>query len=310
MKRILIITGPTASGKTDFAISCAKELNGEIISADSMQIYRNLDIGTAKPNLTERQDIPHYLIDEVEAGEEYSVQQFVKSARERIDDITSRGKLPIVVGGTGLYIKSLIYPYSFASSKKDVELRKKYNKLLNEKGKEYIFSLLASKDKLASEKIHPNDTKRVIRALEIIEQTGRTKSEQNIEGQKPIYDYVLVALTMDREVLYKKINDRVDKMFDKGLVQEVKTLFDKGKVSWESQSMQAIGYKEFKNYFSSAISLDELKELIKKNSRNYAKRQLTFIRGLENVVWFDIEKEREKALKYVVSRFKENKNGN
>ena len=310
MKRIFIITGPTASGKTDFAISCAKELNGEIISADSMQIYRNLDIGTAKPNLTERQDIPHYLIDEVEAGEEYSVQQFVKSARERIDDITSRGKLPIVVGGTGLYIKSLIYPYSFASSKKDVELRKKYNKLLNEKGKEYIFSLLASKDKLASEKIHPNDTKRVIRALEIIEQTGRTKSEQNTESQKPIYDYVLVALTMDREVLYKKINDRVDKMFDKGLVQEVKTLFDKGKVSWESQSMQAIGYKEFKNYFSSAISLDELKELIKKNSRNYAKRQLTFIRGLENVVWFDIEKEREKALKYVVSRFKENKNGN
>ncbi len=310
MEKILIITGPTASGKTSFSIECAKLINGEIISADSMQIYKDLDIGTAKLKEQEMEGITHYLINVVEANEEYSVQEFVSLAREKIEDITRRGKIPIIVGGTGLYIKSLIYPYSFGLAKKNTALRDKYNSLAKEKGGEYLYSLLVSKDKEASKKIHPNDTKKIIRALEIIEQTGKTKTEQNVNENTAIYDFVMVALTMERSHLYKRINDRVDIMFDKGLMHEVENLIKSGKVTWESQSMQAIGYKEFKDYFSSKISLEELKELIKKNSRHYAKRQLTFIRGFENTVWFDIEKEREKAKKYIARKFKENKNGN
>ncbi len=300
MGKILIITGATATGKTAFAIECAKRLNGEIISCDSMQIYRSLDIGTAKPTLEEQNAVPHHLIDIVDAGEEFSVQQFVSLAGEKIKEIESRGKLPIIVGGTGLYIRSLIYPYSFCSSKKDEKVRDELNKILDEKGSDYLYSLLEKVDKESVQKIHKNDTKRVIRALEIFKTTGKPKSEQTIEEIKPRYDYVLIALTMPREKLYERINKRVDLMFEMGLENEVESLVKKGKVNQNSQSMSAIGYKEFFDYFEGKRTLTETKELIKKNSRNYAKRQETFIRGFSDAKWFDDKKE---ALLFALKQF-------
>ena len=300
MGKILIITGATATGKTAFAIECAKELNGEIISCDSMQIYRLLDIGTAKPTLEEQSAVPHHLIDVVDAGDEFSVQQFVTLASKRIEEIESRGKLPIIVGGTGLYIRSLIYPYSFCSSKKDEKIRDELNKILDEKGGAYLYSMLENVDMESAKKIHKNDTKRVIRALEIFKTTGKKKSEQTIEEVKPRYDYVLVALTMPREKLYERINKRVDLMFEIGLENEISSLLKNGVVNKNSQSMSAIGYKEFFDYFEGKKSIDETRELIKKNSRNYAKRQETFIRGFKDAKWFE---DKGEALRYVKGQF-------
>lgn len=300
MGKILIITGATATGKTAFAIECAKELNGEIISCDSMQIYRLLDIGTAKPTLEEQSVVPHHLIDVVDAGDEFSVQQFVTLASKKIEEIESRGKLPIIVGGTGLYIRSLIYPYSFCSSKKDEKIRDELNKILDEKGGDYLYSMLENVDMESAKKIHKNDTKRVIRALEIFKTTGKKKSEQTIEEVKPRYDYVLVALTMPREKLYERINKRVDLMFEMGLENEISILLKNGVVNKNSQSMSAIGYKEFFDYFEGKKSIDETRELIKKNSRNYAKRQETFIRGFKDAKWFE---DKSEALSYVKGQF-------
>lgn len=300
MGKILIITGATATGKTAFAIECAKELNGEIISCDSMQIYRLLDIGTAKPTLEEQSAVPHHLIDVVDAGDEFSVQQFVTLASKKIEEIESRGKLPIIVGGTGLYIRSLIYPYSFCSSKKDEKIRDELNKILDEKGGDYLYSMLENVDMESAKKIHKNDTKRVIRALEIFKTTGKKKSEQTIEEVKPRYDYALVALTMPREKLYERINKRVDLMFEIGLENEISNLLKNGVVNKNSQSMSAIGYKEFFDYFEGKKSIDETRELIKKNSRNYAKRQETFIRGFKDAKWFE---DKSEALSYVKGQF-------
>lgn len=300
MKKILIITGPTASGKTDFAILCAKKLNGEIISADSMQIYRDLNIGTAKPTSEEQSQVKHHLVDIVEANAEFSVQQFVQNAQQKIDEILAKGKLPIVVGGTGLYIKSLIFPYSFCSAKKDEKIREFYNNVLKEKGNDFLFSILQEKDESSAKKIHKNDTKRVVRALEILTiNNGQNKTELNDgEENKPRYDYTLLAINYPREKLYERINLRVDKMFEQGLLNEVKNLLEKGKIKKSCQSMQAIGYKELFEYFENKLSLSETIELIKKKTRNYAKRQLTFIRGFKNVIWVDAE-EKEKTLSFL-----------
>ena len=300
MEKILIITGATATGKTAFAIECAKLLNGEIISCDSMQIYRNLDIGTAKPTLAEQQSVPHYLINVVDANKEFSVQQFVNLAQEKITDIISRGKLPIIVGGTGLYIRALIYPYSFCSSQKNEQVREKLNDILNKKGATYLYSMLKEVDNDSAMKIHPNDTKKVMRALEIFETTGVPKSKQNVGEDSPRYDYEMIALTMPREILYERINTRVDLMFEMGLENEISTLLKAGKVSRNSQSMSAIGYKEFFDYFDKKITLDEVKQLIKQHSRNYAKRQETFIRGFKDAHWFD---DKSKALEYIKEKF-------
>ena len=300
MEKILIITGATATGKTAFAIECAKLLNGEIISCDSMQIYRNLDIGTAKPTLAEQQSVPHYLINVVDANKEFSVQQFVNLAQEKITDIISRGKLPIIVGGTGLYIRALIYPYSFCSSQKNEQVREKLNDILNKKGATYLYSMLKEVDNDSAIKIHPNDTKKVMRALEIFETTGVPKSKQNVGEDSPRYDYEMIALTMPREILYERINNRVDLMFKMGLENEISALLKAGKVSRNSQSMSAIGYKEFFDYFDKKITLDEVKQLIKQHSRNYAKRQETFIRGFKDTHWFD---DKSKALEYIKEKF-------
>lgn len=296
---ILIITGPTATGKTKLGIDCASMFNGEIISSDSMQIYKHLNIGTAKPTKEETSQAKHHLIDVVEPDEEFSVQQFVSLAEDKIKELFNKNKLPIIVGGTGLYIKSLIYPYSFCSAPKDEKIREKYNNILEKQGKEYLYSLLKEKDKKACEKIHMNDTKRVIRALEICETTGKAKTDMNIEEIKPKYNYVLIALNLPRNELYERINLRVDKMFEEGLLSEITSVLKAKNLTEKNQSMQAIGYKEFFEYFKNNLSLEETKELIAKNSRNYAKRQITFIKGFKNVNWFNPLTEQDKIFEFI-----------
>lgn len=292
MNKILIITGPTASGKTDFAISCAKKFNGEIISADSMQIYRNLNIGTAKATTHEQSQVPHHLIDILEPNAEFSVQQFVKKAKEKISEISAKGKLPIIVGGTGLYIKSLIYPYSFGKTAKNEQVREHFNLILKEKGNDFLFDLLRKKSPDMAAKIHKNDTKRVIRALEILSnESNQTKQIMQDEDSTPRYDHVLIALDFPREELYDRINRRVEKMFDEGHLIEVLSLYKAGKIDQKCQSMQGIGYKELFSFFAGESTLEETKDLIKKNTRNYAKRQFTFFRGMENVIWLNLKKE-------------------
>ncbi|MBQ3214303.1 MAG: tRNA (adenosine(37)-N6)-dimethylallyltransferase MiaA [Clostridia bacterium] len=303
---ILIITGPTASGKTKLGIDCANLFNGEIISADSMQIYKDLNIGTAKPNIEELCMAKHHLIDLVEPNEEFSVQQFVTKADRVINDLFNKNKLPIIVGGTGLYIKSLIYPYSFCKAPKDEAIRKKYKDLLELKGKEYIYSLLQDKDPVACNKIHINDTKRVIRALEICEITGNSKTSMNIEELKPKYNCIFIALNMPRDQLYDRINQRVEIMFNQGLLGEIETLKLNNKINRDNQSMQAIGYKEFFDYFDGKLTTVQLKELIAKNSRNYAKRQITFIKGFNNVNWFNPLTEYDKIIDFIKLELEKN----
>lgn len=283
---VLCIVGPTAVGKTKMSIELAKQLNGEIISGDSMQIYRGMDIGTAKATMDERQGIPHHLIDEKNPDEPYSVAAFQQTVRAKMEEIKSRGKLPIIVGGTGLYIKSVLYDYEFAGESESKEIDEaKYGHLSNEE----LHAKLAAVDEAGAKDIHPNNRKRVIRALEIYETSGVKKSEM-IEKQehKMIYDACLIGLTDDRTVLYDRINKRVDMMYETGLVEEVKALFDEG-IPDESQSIRAIGYKELYDYFKGFISLEESKELIKRNSRRYAKRQYTWFNNQMDVTWFKVD---------------------
>ena len=296
---VLCIVGPTAVGKTKMSIELAKQLNGEIISGDSMQIYRGMDIGTAKATMDERQGIPHHLIDEKNPDEPYSVAAFQQTVRAKIEEIKSRGKLPIIVGGTGLYIKSVLYDYEFAGESESKEIDEaKYGHLSNEE----LHAKLAAVDEAGAKDIHPNNRKRVIRALEIYETSGVKKSEM-IEKQehKMIYDACLIGLTDDRNVLYDRINKRVDTMYETGLVEEVKALFDQG-IPAESQSIRAIGYKELYDYFKGFISLEESKELIKRNSRRYAKRQYTWFNNQMDVTWFKVDVQHfDKTVKEVLT---------
>ena len=296
---VLCIVGPTAVGKTKMSIELAKQLNGEIISGDSMQIYRGMDIGTAKATMDERQGIPHHLIDEKNPDEPYYVASFQQTVRAKMEEIKSRGKLPIIVGGTGLYIKSVLYDYEFAGESESKEIDEaKYGHLSNEE----LHAKLAAVDEAGAKDIHPNNRKRVIRALEIYETSGVKKSEM-IEKQehKMIYDACLIGLTDDRNVLYDRINKRVDTMYETGLVEEVKALFDEG-IPAESQSIRAIGYKELYDYFKGLISLEESKELIKRNSRRYAKRQYTWFNNQMDVTWFKVDVQHfDKTVKEVLT---------
>lgn len=302
MEKILIITGPTGVGKTSLAIKCAQEIGGEIISADSIQIYKGLNIGSAKPSRSDLKKVKHYLISIVDADAEFSVEEYVTKAKRLITSIIAKGKVPIIVGGTGLYIKSLIYGYTFCHAPKNTLIRDKYKDFLAKYGKEELFKLLEKKDKEASLKISINDTKKVIRALEICELSG-LKSKPSFKNVKPQYDYVLIALNLPRDELYARIDDRVSKMIKNGLVDEVKALLTSHKVDYNSQSMQAIGYKELFKYFSKELTLDEVVSLIKRHSRNYAKRQLTFIRGLKKVKWFNPNTDGDEILKYIKRKF-------
>lgn len=279
-KKILLIGGPTAVGKTKLGITCANLFNGEIISADCEQIYKKLDIGSAKPTNLEQSQAKHHLIDILEPTENFSVADFKQRATNIIDNLTSQNKLPIIVGGTGLYLKALLYPFEFGGSQKDDDIRTKYNNLVVEKGNEYVYNLLKRVDEKSAEKLHPNDIKRVIRALEIYDITGKPKSSQHLELESE-YDFKLIFLNDDRKVLYDRINARVDEMLALGLEQEVKNLIKSG-VTRNNQSMQGIGYREFFDYFDNKISYKQLVEQIKQDSRNYAKRQITWFRHMQN----------------------------
>ncbi|NMM62684.1 tRNA (adenosine(37)-N6)-dimethylallyltransferase MiaA [Clostridium sp. P21] len=291
MKDLFILAGPTAVGKTDISIKLAQRLNGEVISADSMQIYKYMDIGSAKVTKEEMQNIPHHLIDIIEPNINFNVSEYKKMVEEKIDYISSKNKLPMLVGGTGLYINSLIYNYDFTEASTDYEYRNYLHHLAETEGKEYVHSLLKEVDIESFNRLYPNDLKRVVRALEVYKLTGKTISEFNLEND--IYDipynvYYFV-LTMDREKLYERINKRVDIMLENGLIEEVKKLKAMG-YSSDMQSMKGIGYKEILYYLDNKISLDEAIYSIKKGSRNYAKRQLTWFRKDKRAIWIDKDK--------------------
>ena len=288
MENLIIITGPTGIGKTELSLELAKKYKGEIISCDSMQIYKKLNIGTAKIDLTET-SIPHYMIDIVEPSDNFTVADFKNSAKKIIKDINNRDRLPFLVGGTGLYINSLVYNLDFTETKPDYEYRDELREILEKEGSEFLYEILKEKDQRLAEKIHKNNGQRIIRALEILK-SGNKKGD-NFREENKDYNLIYLGLNMDRAKLYEKINQRVDKMVDLGLVDEVKNLLDEG-LDKNSQSLKAIGYKEVISYLDGDIDFDEMVDLIKKNSRHYAKRQLTWFRRDDRIKWFDRESDR------------------
>lgn len=287
--KIVCIGGPTGVGKTRLAITLANLFDGEIVSCDSIAIYKHLNIGSAKPTQEEQQQAKHYLIDIREPFEEFSVAEYMQEAKKVISDILSRGKLPIVVGGTGLYMKGLLFSLDLGHTDKSEEIREKYNQILAEKGGEYLLEKLRQIDPISAEKLHEKDVNRIVRALEIFELTGKRKSDIKTE-LKSEYDYKLILLTDDRKVLYDRINLRVDKMLEMGLEDEVRGLIENNKLTRDNQSMSGIGYKEFFDYFDGKISREELIYQIKQNSRHYAKRQLTWFKAMPNVEMYDCNK--------------------
>lgn len=286
-EKVAVIIGPTAVGKTKLSIDLAKALNGEIISGDSMQIYRTMDIGTAKVTKAEMDGIPHYMIDIKNPEDSFSVAEFQERVRKHIREITERGKLPIIVGGTGLYIQSVLFDYQFTDDAGDVIYREQMEKLALERGVEYVHKKLQEVDPESAERIHANNARRVIRALEIFHMTGEKMSDQIEKQEKELlYDVSLIGLTMDREMLYDRINLRVDLMMEQGLLEEVEGLYNRG--IRDCQSIQAIGYKEIYDYFENRASLEDAVSQLKTNSRRYAKRQLTWFRNKMDVTWFDV----------------------
>lgn len=286
-EKLVVILGPTAVGKTKLSIDLAKRFNGEIISGDSMQVYKGLDIGTAKITEEEMDGVPHYLIDIKNPDEPFSVAEFQELVRKQITDITLRGKLPFLVGGTGLYIQSVLNDYQFSDIPSDPEFRSRLEERAKIEGAEVLHEELRKVDSESAERVHPNNVRRVIRALEIFHCTGKTMTDY-LSEQAPelLYDTALIGLTMDREKLYSRINMRVDIMMEQGLLKEVKKLHEQG--LRECQSIQAIGYKELYLYFDDKLSLEDAIENLKQNSRRYAKRQLTWFRNKLNVEWFDM----------------------
>ena len=288
MQKVVVICGPTASGKTALSIELAKRINGEIVSADSMQIYDEMNIGTAKPDQEEMQGIKHYLIGNIKPTKRYSVSEFKKDAISAIKEIISKEKMPIVVGGTGLYVNSLVYGIDYPEIQTNLEYRKELEKIVEEKGLQYLFEKAVEIDKEAMKNISPNDKKRILRVLEIYKETGKTKTELERESRKNgiPYDYKIFAINMPREILYDRINRRVDIMIEKGLIDEVSSLYEKYGESLLT-SMQAIGYKEVVEFLKGNCTKEEMIEKIKIETRRYAKRQLTWFRKIENIQWLD-----------------------
>lgn len=289
-KPLIIITGPTACGKTDVSVKFAQKIGGEIISADSMQVYKYMDIGTAKIKKEEMQGIKHYLIDELYPNEEYSAAVFKNKAKNYIDNIYERKKIPIVVGGTGFYINALIYDNDFSKGNNDYKYRNELENIYNQKGNMYIYEMLKEVDYESAEKIHPNNVKRIIRALEFYKQTGKKISEHNKfeKRKKSPYNVMLCILFMNKELLYDRINKRVDLMLKGGLLEEVESLL---KIyDLRLTSMQGIGYKEIAEYLLGNISYEDAICLLKKNTRHFAKRQLTWFKHqTENAIWLDVK---------------------
>lgn len=285
---LIILTGPTAVGKTALSISLAKAIGGEMISADSMQVYRGMDIGTAKILPEEMCGIDHYLIDILEPEEPFNVVTFQTLAKEAMQEIYKKGRIPIVVGGTGFYIQALLYDIDFSENNEDTSYRRQLERLGQEQGASYLHNMLKEIDWKAAEKIHPNNKKRVIRALEYYHQTGERISSHNEtqRANESPYNYLYFVLNDDREILYKRIEQRIDHMIDQGLVEEVKRLQDRG-CHRGMVSMEGLGYKEILEYLEGKCSLEEAIYVLKRDTRHFAKRQLTWFKRERNVVWID-----------------------
>lgn len=282
MKKLLVICGATASGKTSLAVECAKRLNGEVISCDALLVYRGLNIGTAKPTREEMGGIEHHLIDVADPTDSFTVHDFERLALDAVADISARGKVPVLCGGTGFYLNAVLFQSGFGNAAADEGVRAKYNAIAAEKGKEYLHGLLQEVDAESAAILHPNDIKRVVRALEIYELTGKKKSDQQ-DDRVARFPYEAFAFDYPREVLYERIDRRAAQMFEEGLVEEVRGLL--ASVPENAQCMQAIGYKEVVEGMKNGDNQSTMRDIVQKNTRNYAKRQLTFFKKLPNLHW-------------------------
>ncbi|MBO4725903.1 MAG: tRNA (adenosine(37)-N6)-dimethylallyltransferase MiaA [Firmicutes bacterium] len=295
MNRIICVCGPTAVGKTKYAIELAKAVSGEVVSADSMQLYKFMDLGSAKPTAEEQAEVPHHLVDFVDPRDGFSVAEYQKCAKEAIADIFSRGKTPVISGGTGLYISSLIYDMDFGSAPKDDEFRQSLTELAKEKGGEHLLEMLREVDPAAAERIHPNNVKKIIRAIEVATGTGKGIPAFE-ESFKPTgdYGYLLIGLMRDREELYARIDKRVDILVEMGLEKEIRGLLNMG-LTADDISMKGIGYKEIIGYFNGEYDFDEAVRLVKRNTRHYAKRQMTWLRRYKEMHWVNLSELSEDA---------------
>lgn len=305
MNTIIIVGGPTACGKTEYAIEIAKAFDGEIVSCDSMQLYKYMDIGSAKPDADELEQVRHHLVDVIDPREKFSAARYQKMAREAIDDILSRGKTPVMAGGTGLYINSVIYDMDFSRADADEDERNRLRIIADKEGPEALHKMLQETDPDAAARIHPNNVKKVIRAIEAARSGNRIPDFDNSFVPYKNYSPKMIALTRDRDELYERINRRVDILFDKGLVDELVFLKKMG-LTPDDISMKGIGYKEVLGYLDGRYSLDEAKELIKKNTRHYAKRQLTWLRRYKDIRFFNLSEYEDKnaALEDIISWLK------
>lgn len=301
-KKILAVAGPTASGKTALAIELAKRFSGEVVSCDSMQIYKGMNVGTAKPDAAEMCGIPHHMIDIAQPDKRFSVAEYCTMAREAIDDILDRKKLPILAGGTGLYMDSVLNNTDFKDFQGDEAFCTEMQRLAEEKGNIAVYQLLEEKDAVAAQNIHPNNLRRIIRALEVCHVTGKTFTQVNAESiRKPVYDALILGIDTDRQLLYERIDRRVDIMLEKGLLDEVKKLKEAG-IGRDTTAMQAIGYKELLDFLEGEISFDGAVDKIKQESRRYAKRQLTWFRRNSDINWVNIGD--EKAIEEIMEKCK------
>lgn len=308
-KPIIILTGPTAVGKTKASIGLARAVGGEIISADSMQIYKYMDIGSAKIRPEEMQGVKHYLVDELEPSEEFHVVRFQQMAKQAMEEIYAKGKIPIVVGGTGFYIQALLYDIDFTKNEEDTVYRKELETLANEKGAVYLHEMLRTVDPESADSIHANNVKRVIRALEFYKLTGKKISEHNEKerAKESPYAFCYFVLNDDRKLLYDRIDQRIDKMLEEGLLEEVTALKNKGYTK-DMVSMQGLGYKEILDYLNGECTLEEAIYILKRDTRHFAKRQLTWFRRERDVIWIDKNKydhDEEKILEVMLSYVRE-----
>lgn len=311
MKPLIILTGPTAVGKTALSIRLAKAIGGEIISADSMQVYRGMDIGSAKITKEEMMGVPHHLIDVLEPSEEFNVTVFQTMAKAAVEEIYSRGHIPIVAGGTGFYIQALLNDIDFTETGEDPSIRRELERIAKEKGAEYLHGLLLTVDPESAKQIHANNVKRVIRAIEFYRQTGERISEHNKRERekKSPYDFLYFVVNTDRDLLYRRIDKRVDDMVEQGLVDEVKKLKDSG-CTKDMVSMQGLGYKEILDYLQGEYSLEEALYLLKRDTRHFAKRQITWFKREKDVRWlnlpdygYDLDKVLKKMIEDINERY-------
>lgn len=313
-KPLIILTGPTAVGKTKLSIRLAKAIGGEIISADSMQVYKGMDIGSAKIKQDEMEGVPHYLVDVLHPDEEFHVVRFQQMAKEALEKIYANGHIPIVVGGTGFYIQALLYDIDFTENEEDTEYRKELELLAKEKGAEYLHNMLRNVDEKAAEDIHANNVKRVIRALEFNKQTGQKISEHNEKerAKESPYDFCYFVLNVDRAKLYERIDRRIDEMLEEGLVEEVRALKEQG-FTRNMVSMQGLGYKEILDYLNGECTLEEAVYILKRDTRHFAKRQITWFKRERDVIWVnkeDFHYQEEQILNYLIEQIRKEMNIN